>query len=113
MMHGTARELFVHKNSDTICLQGACRAVFSLLPPWSTGLFGTATAVYLERLCPNKKKIVQSFCQKIKQFAFVFAKVSSKTACALVVGPHNWDLGLLSCQTLLFKTGCSMMQLFS
>jgi hypothetical protein len=44
MMHGTAREIFVHKNSDTIYLQGAHRAVFSLLTPWSTGLFGTATA---------------------------------------------------------------------
>jgi hypothetical protein len=48
IMHGTAIELFVHKNSDTIYLQGACRAAFSLLPPWSTGLFGTATAIYLE-----------------------------------------------------------------
>jgi hypothetical protein len=64
MMHGTARELFVHKNSDTICLQGACRAVFSLLPPWSTGLFGTATAVYLERLCPKEKKLRSRFVKK-------------------------------------------------
>jgi hypothetical protein len=104
--------LFVHKNSDTIYLQGTHRAVFSLLPPWSTGLFGTATAIYLERLYPELKKISRRRFVKIKQCAFVFAKVSSKTACALVVGPHSWDLGLLSCQTLLFKTGCSVMQRF-
>jgi hypothetical protein len=113
MMHGTARELFVHKNSDTIYLQGTYRAVFSLLPPWSTGLFGTATAIYLERLYPSKNKTTRRRrVVKIKQCAFVLAKVSCKTACALVVGPHSWDLGLLSCQTLLFKTGCSMMQRF-
>jgi hypothetical protein len=57
MMHGAVRELFVHENSDMICLQGACRAVFFLLLPWSTGLFGgTATAVCSERLCPEEKK---------------------------------------------------------
>ncbi len=37
-------------------------------------------------------------------------KISSKTACALVVGPHSWYFGLLLCQTLLFNTGCSIMQ---
>jgi hypothetical protein len=57
MMHGSARELFVHKNSDTIYLQGAHRAVFSLLTPWSTGLFGTATAIYLERLFWRKSRV--------------------------------------------------------
>jgi hypothetical protein len=56
MMHGTVRETFVHKNSDRIHLQGARRAVFSLLTPWSTGLFGTATAVCSERLHPELKK---------------------------------------------------------
>jgi hypothetical protein len=40
MTRGTARGLFVHKNSY---LQGAYRAMFSLLPPWSTGRFRTAT----------------------------------------------------------------------
>jgi hypothetical protein len=53
MMHDTARETFVHKNSDTINLQGAHRAVFSLPTPWSTGLFGTAAAIYLEQLYPE------------------------------------------------------------
>jgi hypothetical protein len=112
MMHGTARELFVHKNSDAICPHGTRRAVFSLLPPWSTGLFGTATAVCLKRSHPELKKTSRRRFVKIKQCAFIFAKVSSKTACALVVGLHGWDLGSLSCQTLLFKTGCSMMQRF-
>jgi hypothetical protein len=65
MMHGTARELFVHEDSNAIYLQGsACRAVFSLLPPWLTGLFGTATAVYLKRVYPElKKNIAPSFYQ--------------------------------------------------
>jgi hypothetical protein len=89
MMHGTARETFVHKNSDAIYLQGAHRAVLSLLTPWSTGLFGTATAIYLERLYPELKKTSRRRFVKIKQCAFVLAKVSCKTACALVVGPHG------------------------
>jgi hypothetical protein len=102
MMHGADRELFIHKNSNTIYLQGAHRAVFSLLTPWSTGLFGTATAICLERLHPElKKNIAPSSCQN-KTTRVCFGE-SCETDCALVVGPHGWDLGLLSCQTLLFR----------
>jgi hypothetical protein len=56
MMHGAATEPFVQKNSDTIYLQGARRAAFSLLPPWSTGLHGTATAVCLDQSHPEQEK---------------------------------------------------------
>jgi hypothetical protein len=59
MMHGTATELFVHESSDTTRLQGARRAAFPLLPPWLTGLFGTATAVCSEQLHPEQKNIGQ------------------------------------------------------
>jgi hypothetical protein len=49
---GTARGTFVHQNSDTIYLKGAHQAMFSLLPPWSTGLFRTATAwALIGQLC--------------------------------------------------------------
>jgi hypothetical protein len=37
---------------------------------------------------------------------------SSETAWAPVVGLHGWDVGLLSCQTLLFNAGRSMTHRF-
>jgi hypothetical protein len=46
-------------------------------------------------------------------FRWLKMKVSCNGLCDLVVGPNSWYVGLLSCQTLLFNTGCSMMQRFS